>query len=452
MGTTHALEDQYWPIDPPELHESRASTDTDVARTFLVEGSATRLMIEALPAQFESRKPGTYVLAWNLLHSGLGEFAMNFLMRRVWKDPDVQVPGVPEALARAQAMPYAFGYSFCTGILRDWGLDGLDYIYDHPPVSSTQIMHPQKCWQWRDFPVQIGLAETLPGGWKRLTDDTVGEAGMASLLGSQLKNLDRGLRLARGWDGDRTALYEGTRGARLLVWASSWDSPSAALRFAGAWAEERRKLHHATLTRPTDRRLAWTRPDGAAGIVRCEGKRLLLLETDQPGALVEAEAGPAPATPSPPNLNLNLNPNPLAAARRAQRRRPSPNRPRTPRAPPPTPHSSASTPCSPRARTAIIWSPNHSAACSNATTKTVSARPTGSSWASSANGATQLPSPNGSSAGAWLPNTSPRPGAGLPRPRCCPGASSGAISRLPCPRLPPMRSLATPSFGGWLPA
>jgi len=215
---------------------------------------------------------------------------------------------VPEALARAEAMPYSFGYSFCTGIMRHWGLDGLDYIYDHPPLSTRQIMHPEKCWEWRDLPVQVSLAETLPGGWKRLTDDTVGEAGMAALLGSQLKNLDRGLRLARGWEGDRAALYQGPRGARLLAWASSWDSPSAAQRFARACAQERTRVHQATLARRPDRRLAWTRPDGDAGIVRCEGKRVLLLETDLPSALADADAGPGPATFTEP---------PQAAARAA---------------------------------------------------------------------------------------------------------------------------------------
>jgi len=293
---THALEDQYWPIDPPKDAESRTSSDTDAARSFLVEGSASRLMIEALPAEFERDKPGTYVIVWNLLHSGLGEFAMNFILSQVWKSPDVKVPGVPEALARAEAMPYSFGYGFCARIMRLWGLDGLDYIYDHPPVSSRQIIHPENCWEWRDFPVQVSLAETLPGGWKRLIDDTVGEAGMAALLGSQLKNLDRGLRLARGWEGDRAALYEGPRGARLLAWASSWDSPSAAQRFARACAEERRRVHQAALATRAGRRLAWTRPDGAAGIVRCEGQRVLLLETDAPSALGEADAGPGPAT------------------------------------------------------------------------------------------------------------------------------------------------------------
>jgi len=330
---THALEDQYWPIDPPKDKESQASTDSDIARTFLVEGSATRLMIEALPAEFESHKPGTYAIAWNLLHSGLGEFAVNYLLSQAWKSPDVQVPGVPEALARTEAMPYSFGYSFCWTIMRKWGLDGLDYIYDHPPVSSKQVMHPEKCWEWRDFPVQVSLDETLPGGWKRLTDDTVGEAGMAALLGSQLKNLDHGLRLARGWKGDRAALYEGPDGTRLLVWASSWDSPSAAEGFARACAEERKKVHKATLTQPPTpalrpsafalrpspfRRLAWTRPDGNAGVVRCEGERVLLLETDKPTALVRAEAGPGPATFTEPpqdaaraaanNAFLRLNP------------------------------------------------------------------------------------------------------------------------------------------------
>jgi hypothetical protein len=315
---THALEDQYWPIDDPKDRETQASTDSDIAHSFLVEGSATRLMIEALPAELESRKPGTYAMAWNLLHSGLGEFAMNYLLSQAWKSPDVIVPGVPEALARADAMPYSFGYSFCSAIMRHWGLDGLDYIYDHRPVSSTQIMHPEKSWEWRDFPVQVSLGQTLPGGWKRLTDDMVGESGMAAFLGSQLKNLDRGLRLARGWKGDRAALYEGPRGARLLAWASSWDSPSAARRFARACAEERAKVHKAALTRRPDRRLAWTRLDGNAGVVRCEGKRVLLLETDTPSALGEAEAGPGPATFTEPpqdavraaanNSFLRLNP------------------------------------------------------------------------------------------------------------------------------------------------
>jgi hypothetical protein len=287
---THALEDQYWPLDDPRDKHSQASTDRDVAHEFLAEGSATRLMVEALPAQLARGSPATYITAWNLLHSAVGEAVLDYLLSRVWKGSDVEVPGVPETLARGEAMPYSFGYSFCRKIMRDWGLDGLDYIYDHPPVSSEQVLHPAKCWAWRDFPVQVSLPQTLPGGWKRLTDDTLGEAGMAVLFGCQFKNLDRGLRLASGWDGDRAALYEAPAGRRLLAWACSWDSASAAERFARACAQERCLAHHATLTKKPGQPLAWTRPDGRAGFVRRDGKHVILLETDKPEALADHEA------------------------------------------------------------------------------------------------------------------------------------------------------------------
>ena len=158
---THALEDQYWPIDDPKDHDTKASTDRGTAHDFVTEGSATRLMIEAIPAQLGGGSPRSYFLLWNLIHSGLGEWALNYELSRAWKGPDALVAGVPETLARTEAMPYSFGYTFCTEVMRQWGLDGLDYIYNHPPVSSAQVMHPEKCWEWRDFPVQINLPETL---------------------------------------------------------------------------------------------------------------------------------------------------------------------------------------------------------------------------------------------------------------------------------------------------
>ena len=228
---THALEDQYWPIDAPEDHDFKASTDRGTAHDFVTEGSATREMIEVIPAQLGGGSPSSYFLLWNLIHSGLGESVLNYAFSEAWKGSDALVAGVPETLARTEAMPYSFGYTFCTEVMRQWGLDGLDYIYNHPPVSSAQVMHPKKCWEWRDFPVQINLPETLPGDWKQVSLDSVGEAGMAILFGCQFRNLNRGLELARGWDGDHVALFEGSGGHRLLLWASSWDSTNAAGRY-----------------------------------------------------------------------------------------------------------------------------------------------------------------------------------------------------------------------------
>jgi hypothetical protein len=286
---THALEDQYWPIDDPRDNDDKASTDRGTAHDFVLEGSATREMTEVVPAQFGEGLPGGYFLLWNLLHSGPGEFALKYAFSHAWKSSAVSVAGVPESLARQEAMPYSFGYSFCTEIVRKWGLDGLDYIYNHPPVSSEQVMHPEKCWEWRDFPVQIDLPESLPGNWKQISIDSEGEAGIAIFFGCQFKNLNRGLQLARGWDGDHVALFEGEGGRRLLLWASSWDSAYAAARFVGACMKERQVAHHAAITMRNGNRVQWESTDGRAGCIRRDGKRVILIETDNRETLRNAE-------------------------------------------------------------------------------------------------------------------------------------------------------------------
>lgn len=286
---THALEDQHWPLDDPKDHDGKASTDRGTAHTFVSEGSATRVMIEAIPAQWGRGSASRYFLLWNLIHSSLGESALTWALGGVWKGPDALVEGVPETLARTEAMPYSFGYSFCSGVMRDWGLDGLDYICSHPPVSSAQVMHPDKCWEWRDFPVQIDLPETLPGGWKQVSRDSVGEAGMAVLFGCQFKSLNRGLALARGWDGDHVALFEGPGGHRLLLWASSWDSAHAASRYVDACVKERRAAHKAVTTSNSGSPIEWDRPDGRTGFIHRDGRRVILVETDSREAVRNAQ-------------------------------------------------------------------------------------------------------------------------------------------------------------------
>ena len=284
---THALEDQYWPLDDPDEKAREESTDRGTARSFLAEGTATRLMIEAVPSLLEREHSGTYALVWNAIHSGIGELGLDYTFEQLWKSPDVMVPGVAEPLARAEAMPYSYGYAFCSDVMRNWGLDGLDYICDHLPASSAQIIHPQKAWEWREFPVRITLPEELAPGWKRTTGECLGEAGISVILGCSFKNLGRGEYLARGWNGDRAALYEGPKGGHLLVWASSWDSQAAARRFSGSWVKQRQTLHQASATHKSNGWVEWTQPDGRAGILLQTGRQVVVVETDQPEALAE---------------------------------------------------------------------------------------------------------------------------------------------------------------------
>ena len=105
---THALEDQYWPMDDPKDRDEKASTDRGTAHSFLLEGSATRAMIEVIPAQSTQGRVSSYFVMWNLLHSGLGEFVLKYALLDAWKSSDALVEGVPETLSRMEAMPYSF--------------------------------------------------------------------------------------------------------------------------------------------------------------------------------------------------------------------------------------------------------------------------------------------------------------------------------------------------------
>ena len=288
---THALEDQYWPLDDPQEKARHESTDRDEAWSFREEGSATRLMIEAVPALVTGEDPGrAYPIFWNLIHSGACEFVLDSMLKSLWKSPDALVPGAPEQLARAETMEYSYGYSFCTRIMRNWGLDGLDYFCEHPPASTAQVMHPDKAWEWRDWPFQITLPKTFPNGGQQLSSECLGEAGISVILGCSFQNLQRGAQLACGWKGDRAALYQAPDGHRLLVWASAWDSDYDAAEFGEAWVKERQALHKASVTHQDAQGAEWVLPDGHAGSLRRENRRVLIFEADGAEALAKSSA------------------------------------------------------------------------------------------------------------------------------------------------------------------
>ena len=75
---THALEDQYWPIDNPKDKESRG-LHRRRHRPQLPGGRLRHPPDDrGDPRRIGERKPGRLCLVWNLLHSGFGEFAMDY--------------------------------------------------------------------------------------------------------------------------------------------------------------------------------------------------------------------------------------------------------------------------------------------------------------------------------------------------------------------------------------
>ena len=170
--------------------------------------------------------------------------------------------------------------------------------------------------------------------------------------------------------------------------------------------KERQVAHHAAITRSSGGRIEWDSPDGRAGFIQRDGRRVILVETDNRESLPDAETFARAVTFIEP---------PEDAVRAAAN--------------------------SPLRRFNPFWSwqkdgdyavTRSLAACSRAMTGTAWAPPTVFCSACWRNRAAPPPSTNGSWAVAWSRGTNPKPAGDLPRQPCCRGACSPATVRRRC--------------------
>jgi len=228
---THALEDQYYSLD--ELLETGEADDDQLfARGSVTEGSATLLMtIYSVQMALDQQFSQDEVMAL----ASVGEEAMN---------------AMPEALLRQLMAPYILGLSFVQGgnpmawMGGGYPADDVNRTYENPPLSSEQILHPEKYWveDKRDDPISVSMGDAgslLGKGWTRSYDGVLGEINIAMLVGgttpdpmdpSAMNGSEWTNRAASGWGGDRYELW--TRGKRSIVLLSTvWDSEQDAVEF-----------------------------------------------------------------------------------------------------------------------------------------------------------------------------------------------------------------------------
>jgi hypothetical protein len=137
----------------------------------------------------------------------------------------------PSIISETMTFPYLRGMVFCARLANEGGWKAVDEAYKNPPVSTEQILHPEKFRAKPDFPMLIDLGELRPGPpWKEVGRNVLGELQTQVMLGRQ------GASAAAGWDGDRYAVFEGSSGKLGLVWFSTWDTEDDAREFARAYA------------------------------------------------------------------------------------------------------------------------------------------------------------------------------------------------------------------------
>ncbi len=143
----------------------------------------------------------------------------------------------PTVIQQEIAFPYIVGRSFIIALyLENNSFELVDEAYNNPPVSTEQVIHPEK-YVAEEAPVDVELSEladSLGKGWTEIRRDTFGEAFIRSYLTMALEGADS-VEAAAGWGGDSFALYDGPEGATAMVAITAWDTEADADEFFDAY-------------------------------------------------------------------------------------------------------------------------------------------------------------------------------------------------------------------------
>lgn len=214
----HALADQHFGLEALQ-GAARDNDDETNALNALIEGDATYVMAAFMLGGLEfERLPG-----------------MGPKMRELAESATLadSLPDLPPIVRDQTMFSYLAGLNFVAqGRIRGrW--ERVNAAWADPPVSTEQILHPERYYDDYEPPVTVTVPDLGPAlgrGWKRGYANVLGELGTRSLLATFGEtNPDR---YADGWDGDAYAAYaKASTGEACVAWVSAWDDEREAAEF-----------------------------------------------------------------------------------------------------------------------------------------------------------------------------------------------------------------------------
>jgi hypothetical protein len=244
----HGLQDQYWDLDAFMLDAMEAGLNDDeiLARQAVVEGEATYVMNLWMMEKAMGRPPprllvSATVLAQSMLSSSaLLDLSAGGLPAEAGAELQAAAEAmdeIPSFLLETMIGAYLKGMAFVHAVAAG-GWDQVGALYDDPPRSTEQILHPTK-WLERDDPVRIEFpdlaSEAALDGWTVLESNVIGEFQWRIIFKEYGLGVLSSLTAA-GWDGDRYAVLAREDTEELLLLSTVWDSEAEAQEFETAYA------------------------------------------------------------------------------------------------------------------------------------------------------------------------------------------------------------------------
>lgn len=209
---THALDDQAFGLSRLDQLENQCRDERFQAFLGLTEGDAVETQLRFM--------------------SGLSLSDQQSLAREAASFPPPPAT-VPSFLRSLLEFPYRSGRLFVESLTASGGQAAVNAAFRDPPVSTEQILHPDKFPG--DAPRTVAvpqMREKLGGPWTDLDVMDVGEAWLSTLLALRLPS-DEAATAAAGWDGGQYRAW--SRGDQTAVLLQTvWDRDIDAVEFIDA--------------------------------------------------------------------------------------------------------------------------------------------------------------------------------------------------------------------------
>lgn len=215
---THQLQDQHFDLGKLAVDATNQS-DRALAQIALVEGDAVSVQNRWTTANLTPEELG------KLLTASLDPKSLEALQR------------APAYLRETSLFPYLNGNPFVESLIARGGYAAVNDAFAKPPVSTEQILHPEK-YADGEAPIVVKLgsdiAKHMGAGWTEAGQDTLGEFVLRLWLTLNGVPSATATTAAAGWGGDRLVLLRGPSGALAVGLVTLWDTEADATEFAGA--------------------------------------------------------------------------------------------------------------------------------------------------------------------------------------------------------------------------
>lgn len=252
---THGLQDQHFDLDRFVMQQATEGLNDDelLARQAVVEGEASLVMTIWQMKSLTGKDPSDATL--DAAVRVQASMNMDAIRRQTEASLDMisadegagdlrrsveAMDDIPNFMLETMIGAYLKGMGFVHAVRKAGGWEKVDELYRDPPVSSEQILSPEKylagerpySLKWQDF-AEADVFE----GWRLLETNALGELGWRLVFDEQGLPPRDATRAAHGWDGDAFAVLmnEADENDLILLAYTCWDDADEAAEFAEAY-------------------------------------------------------------------------------------------------------------------------------------------------------------------------------------------------------------------------